>query len=297
MALTAEEQKILDFALAAMPSWFTSDERAQEFMGAAAKLMGAGKLQAVHWLGQTLILDAVGPVGNEPDWLEQHAQDRGTSRQDGETDATLRARLRAVPDALTLPTILSGIQDIMDAAGVPSPIVAIVELPKDGAFFRDSVSDTGTGGEFFGTPPAMEFAPTIPFKVGGGGGGGSILRPVIVNGDITFAGSLSAGNDGTFAVTGLNGALAQFSNASGVVEVDGVTTWTQVKKDEAGNVLDGFKDSYLSRGFRLSQARPARILVILPFGSTTGDAAAVEEYLRQKKGAGFAAVVERRTSP
>lgn len=297
MALTAEEQRILDFATAAMPAWFTSDGRVQEFMGEAAKVMGSAKAQAVHWNGQTLILSAVGPVGDEPDWLEQHAQDRGTSRQDGETDAALRARLRAVPDALTRPTILAAAQAILDAEGIPSPLVAMVELPLDKGFFRDSTADTGTGGEFFGSPPAMEFAPTVKFKVGGGGGGGSILRPVIVGGDITFAGSLSAGNDGAFAVSGLNGARVQFSNASGVVEVDGVTGWTQTKKDTSGNILDGFKDSYFSRGRRMSREPPVKIILIIPFGSTTGTEAAVLEALRQKKGAGILGIVERRTSP
>lgn len=62
MALTQDEQDLLDFALAALPHWFQDDERQAEFLGGAAKTMGAARAILSFWKSQTLIQTAIGPV-------------------------------------------------------------------------------------------------------------------------------------------------------------------------------------------------------------------------------------------
>jgi hypothetical protein len=118
MALSVDEQKLFDLALAVLPHWFQENKRAMEHLGLSAKEAGAAWLQLIDWMDNTLILQAVGPTGFDPDWLNQHAIDRGTTRQAGETDEALRERIRNVPDLLTRPVLLDAAQAIVDAEGV-----------------------------------------------------------------------------------------------------------------------------------------------------------------------------------
>lgn len=286
MALTAEEQELLDFALAGLPHWFQDDNRPAEYLGAAAKVIGDARAQADYWFEQSRILDAVGVVGSEPDWLNQHAIDRGTARQDGETDAELRERLRNVPDALTRPTLLAAADAILAAEGNPNTS-DMVELRRDKAFFRTSASDSGTGGEFIGTAPDMRFVPdapgyaTPPFRT----------AEEDIDHRIVISGAAAGGNDGTFDITGLQGDGAEFQNGAGVAGVDATASWTIEKLDRDGNLLDGFKDSYLSRGDRMSGRIPT-VLIILPYNCTEGTRLSTLEMMRQKKGAGVRGLVE-----
>lgn len=134
MALTATEQEIFDFAMDAMPPWFREMPRAYEFMGAMAKIMGSANTQHEYWFEMAEILNAVGIVGLEPDWLNQHAVDRGTRRTEGESDEALRERIRNVTDALTRPAILAAVQAIIDEDGPATPAIGMVELPLDAAY-------------------------------------------------------------------------------------------------------------------------------------------------------------------
>lgn len=287
MALTVDEQELLDFALAALPHWFQDDERATEGLGAYAKMMGQAKTQDAFWQTQTLITQAVGAIpGTEPDWLNQHAADRGTARQAAETDPALRDRIRNVPDALTRPTILSAAQSIVDAESIVGT-VRMVELRQDRGFFRAAVSDSGTGGTFSGTAPDMEFVPDSP------GFAAPPFRTIEEDVDhrLVISGAASGGNDGTFAVTGLSGDKAEYQNATGVAGADATVSWTIEKLDRDGNLLDGFRDSYFSRGDRFGMDR-AEVILILPFGCTPGTQSSMLEMLRQKRGAGVIAVAE-----
>ena len=165
MALTAEEQEFLDLSLRALPFWFRGDARAQEFVGMAAKMAGQGRTQATYWLvTQANILTATGVVGSEPDFLNQHALDRGTSRQDGESDEALRERIRSVPEALTRPFLISAVTDIVSEAGEPTSGIAMVELPRDQAFLGKQNPFTGTGGTFVDAGGGtFEFTPDVLF--------------------------------------------------------------------------------------------------------------------------------------
>lgn len=137
-----------------MPTWYKADERAQEELGMAAKVMGQAKIIIDHWLkSQTLITEADGSTSVEPDWLGQHADDRGTFRQASEIDATLRFRLRALTDegtprAVTPAAIISLVQEMLTNEGAAGSF-ALYEHPRDGAFLIDElIQDTGTGGTF-----------------------------------------------------------------------------------------------------------------------------------------------------
>ncbi len=294
MALTAEGQKLLDFALAALPTWFKDSARSFEFTGAAAKINENTHALITYWFEQALITQADGPTAVDPDWLNQHAKDRGTSRQLGETDAALAERLKNTPDALTRPTILSAAQSIIDAEAIIGSVV-MVELRRDRAHFGDFTSDSGTGGTFtdeglgvFKFTPDVKFATPLTVTYEGSGDSGVP--------QLAVSGAASAGNDGTFPLTGLGGDGALFANGSGVAEVDATASWSIVKRDLAGNVKDGFGKAYLSRGHRMGSTI-ATVVFILPFGCTPGTESSIIEMARQKKGAGVRVIVECRANP
>lgn len=292
MALSEREQKYRDFAANALPSWFTDQARAEEYLGALAKIFDAMHSVIAFWIDQTRILLAQGPTGTEPDWLNQHALDRGTSRQSGETDEGLRKRIRNVPDALTRPLILDAAQEIIEAEGVAGT-VEMVELRRDKAYVGNFVSDSGVGGTF--TKPGgstARFQPLVPFAAPPF----NEIDPGFGH-DLAISGAASAGNNGTFPVEALFDDSAEYVNASAVAEIDLAVTWAVQKKDQDDNLADGFARAYVGRGYRVGTGRPNTIILILPFGSSAGTVASVEEMLRQKKGAGIRAIVERRLVP
>lgn len=295
MALTADEQELLDFALAALPPWF-SDTEGRDFAieGAYAKMMGAARAQTAYWFGQTLIGTATGATATTPDWLQLHAMDRGTRRQNGESDATLRSRLRSYPDALTVETILAAAQAVIDAAAV-SGTVAMVELRRDRAFMGKNSPMTGTGGTFTAQTGTLHgFEPTAgwdrPPFVG--------LQPNITW-KLVISGAGNAANDGTYTITDLDEDEAVYTNAAGVAGADPTVTWRVDRYDQDGNLLTagtGRQDAYMSRGHRMG-AQFSTILLILPFGTDAATALSVLEAVRQRKAAGVRVIVERRLNP
>ena len=305
MALTATEQKLLDFAKGTLPAWFTSSERELEFLAAAAKIMGQAHTQIGDWFGNTLITTAVGPVSFDPDWLNQHAVDRGTARQDGETDVALRARLRGVEDALTRAAILVGAQAIVDAEAIVGT-VAMVELKRDQAFFSKNIFPFAVGGTFtapdgggFQRFTADDWQGITPYKA---------IEELRTHKLVCF-GAAFAGNDVAGAVvTGLEDDAVVFSNPGGSASVDAGVTWIVGRYDRDDNLLDdtptGFDDSFFGDAMAPGGAAPAdrmadrnTLVIILPFGCTAGTLASVQEMLRQKKGAGLLALVECRLNP
>lgn len=290
MALSSKEQELFDQALKTLPHWMRGDDRAMEEAGLLAKVAGLADDQGEYWADQALITTSTGPVGAAPDWLAAHARDRDTDRQPSEDDPTLRARLRTIEDAVTRPAVLAAAQAIVDAAGVVGD-VAGVELPRDGAFSLDTgPMPSGTGGTFsdeagttigfepdvaFTFPPYHPHSEAFTFK-------------------LVFSSSNSAGNDGTFAITGLLENRALITNASGVAEVDAGVAWALRKYDADGNRVDGFRDSYFDRGDRFADFA---FIVILPYGTDEATADAVADMIRQKKGMGYPFHVERRLNP
>jgi hypothetical protein len=54
---------------------------------------------------------------------------------------------------------------------------------------------------------------------------------------------------------------------------------------------------YLSRGYRVAATRPKKIIVILPYGTSASTRAAVDEYLRLHRAAGYTHTLEVRAIP
>ena len=280
MALTAEEQRYYDFAKAALPPWVPDPD---EFLAGAAKLFGGVDATIRYLFGQALISTATGPDTGTPDWLNQHAADRGTRRQLGETTPALRERLRTFPDALTRASLLAVADAQLSIAGV-SGSAAMVELPRDMAHSGVYATDTGVGGTFTKVGNVVTFTPdgawaAPPYR-------DPSIVPVRTH-KLTIAGAASAGNDGTRTIDGLTGDGAFYTNAGGVAEADPTVAWTVEHYDPEGNLRDGFTRAYSQRGYRSSRLRPQTIVIILPYGTSAAVAAGVAEAVRQRKAAGI----------
>lgn len=294
MALTSEEQTFFDFAKDALPAWIRDGD---EFLFGAAKMFGGVKATIDYLFGQALISTAVGATATTPDWLDQHARDRGTGRRNGEGTPTLRSRLRNTPDALTRAALLANANAILVASG-GSADAALLELPRDAAFWGTFDAMTGVGGTF--TAPVANiqaFTPDVPFA-----------RPPRDGTDqgwdwiLTTTGAADPNNDVAAApITSLSGNAAKYTNAAGSADGDATVVWTAEKRRWSGIVTpvvaDGRARFYWGRGYRLKNPRPMMLIMILPFGTSAGTAAAVLEMMRQTKAAGFVARVEVRANP
>lgn len=301
MALTAEEQELFDFAVGSLPSWVRSQD---ELLTACAKMFGVARAQLKYLFGQALITQATGPTSTTPDWLAQHARDRGTSRQAAELDPVLQQRLRVIPDALTRQAILDAANAILAAAGVVGA-AAMLELPRDGAWLGAYFPLTGSGGTFAQSGTVSRFTPTtLPWSVP------PYRSPSVAPTQtwfLTISGAAAPANNGTRMITGMDNSAAVYTNASGVAGADPSVSWTARRADVNGAASDGFGDiglgplsfarAYAGRGYRMSSSRPLKILVILPFGTDAGTQASIEESLRTKKAAGRVVIVERRLVP
>lgn len=287
MALTADEQKFYDFAKSSLPDWIPDGD---EFLMGAAKMFGSVKALLDYLFGQALIGTAEGGTATTPDWLNQHARDRGTSRVDGEDDPTLRDRLRNAPDAITRASILVAVNAILVAAGI-SGSAGMVELPKHGAHSGEYGIMSGTGVTIavsgttarltpdelpWARPPFFDPA-LVPF----------LSTKIFVN--------TIGGNAGVFTITGLDGNAAVYTNATAIAGSFPTVPWNVRFHDPEGNVRNGYARAFSQRGYRSARLVPLRIVIILPYGSTAAVEASVREALRQKKAAGIAVTVERRT--
>lgn len=287
MALTDEEQQLFDFAKGSLPPWVRDRD---EFLTAAAKQFGSVRELVAYLFGQALITSSTGPGSDTPDWLAQHARDRGSSRQAGEGDAALQQRLRLIPDALTRQALLDAANGILAAAGVAGS-AALVELPRDGAWLGPSMPFSGTGGTFTQAASTTRFTPAeLPW-----------LAEATAYGPIGYqlvvSGAIDSGNNGTRTVTGFDGDAVVVTNSSGVARTDAGVSWTVQRTDDLGNVTDGFARAYADRGYRTSATRPTMLIMILPFGTTAGTAASIDASIRAKKAGGVALVIERRMVP
>lgn len=287
MSLTTDEQALYDFAKNSLPRWLFATPRAEEELGAFVKIFNRARQQIVFWASQTYLFNALGASAGEPDWLEQHAHERGTGRQLGETNAALAERLRNQEDALTRAALLTLINAMLDAAAVTSNNYGLVELRRDRGFMvtRAQVTGVGAGPDAFtksGTTMTLTLA-AAPFE-------GWMLGTTL-----TLTGATSGANNGSFPITAFVGdAGVRYTNASGVVETFG-GTW------KVNAPIDGRKDAYLSRGYRMtSNARVTGmpgLLAILPYPTAEGLRLAVVEALRLRKMAGIPVSAERRLNP
>lgn len=288
--LSAEEQDLLTWLLSSIPRWLWMDDprfSQQEIWAAAVKSLIRIQRQGEDWVRATYILTSTDV------WLNQHARDRASFRQESELDPDLRQRLRTVPDVITRSAILSSINGILSAAGLGP--AAMIELPRDGAWLGTYAAMAGIGGTFVQDGTTTKFTPLTlpwpepPFR-------SATTFPELRH-KLIITGATAPANNGTRLVTGLDVDAALVTNASGVAGSDPLVTWEVRHYDGLDNLLDGFARSYAGRGWRMARRRPRHILVILPFGTTAGTQASVEEALRLKKAGGFAVLVERRMNP
>jgi hypothetical protein len=281
-------QDHIDHVLAALPRWFSDSERTFEEIKAFAEVFDTVDAQTSFWLNLSYILNA---NGGPPDWLNQHAKDRGTSRVSGESDALLRARIRTVDTAITPESITAYAQSLLDATAVVGTVYSL-ELVRDRAYLGSFTSQSGTGGTFAtvsGT--TKKFTPTVAFSHPPY----DSVNPIYTF-KLVFSGASSAANNGTYTVTGIDGNGAKYINASGVDGADAGVSWVRQRFDITPNLRDGFKKSYFSRGYRMGSAIPT-ILFIFPYGTTATIANSIVEAIRQKRGAGVRVLSEIRSIP
>lgn len=268
----------------AMPLPFRLD-RSYEEMGAIVSAMVLAWAQVRDWSAMTFLEFA------DNIWLDLHARDRSTRRQENEIDDVLRARLKQPSSTVTRESLLDAAQAVVDASGIVGD-VAMLEVRRDGAFFSTYAVDSRVnGGTFEVTGSTVRFTPTIPFRFPPF----RTIEPVETY-DIEFSGSANPGNDGRFLITGLNGAAVEYDNPSAVAGVDNAATWVVYRQDFNEEQKSNFKRAYLGRGYRFQSNRSAFIL-ILPFGCTDSTVASVREAIRLKIAAGVTALIECRQSP
>lgn len=142
-ALSPDEQEIFDVGKASIPRFlFQKDNAPSEPFAAAAKAFALAKTQVKSWLTAAYIRTATGF------WLDQHAVDRGTRRQAGESDATLSSRLRQIEDAVTVPALLAATQAVLAASGVVGTPTIVENHVVHG--FRHSTGSASAFRSFFG---------------------------------------------------------------------------------------------------------------------------------------------------
>lgn len=283
--VTSDFEKNFEHIRLSLPNVFRGD-RPFEDLRAMAAVYALVQAQVRDWADMVLISQADGI------WLAQHADDRDTSLQAGETEEGLRERLRNLPDVVTQPALLAAVQGVIDAEGIAGT-AAIMLLRERRAFYGSWSPQSSTGGAFSGpsVDDVMIFVPDTAIQ-------GKPLQPRQPQPRffVTFSGAASAGNDGTFEITGFVNDGVTYVNAAGVAEGDGGVSWQIEAADRRANLFGSRARAYYARGYRMGQNRSA-FVVILPFGCTDGTVAAVQEQLRQKAAGGFVTIVECRENP
>jgi hypothetical protein len=118
MSLSTEAQALFDHARRSLPKWLTRGKATVlEWLYAYTEIFDATRSQGQDWLDITYIDNASGAE------LDQHAADRGTSRREGEDDATLRERLRNITDAVTIPALKAAIDALLTVNGLDECVI------------------------------------------------------------------------------------------------------------------------------------------------------------------------------
>jgi len=143
---------------AGVPGDIASDRRSLDEAYATAAVFSAVEGTLADWDRACRIMTSSGVA------LDAIARDHGLSRQVGESDDALRARLRVPPSAGTASAIAAALQPIVDAGGGGQ--IFLVQLPRDGAFFarcrlsmKSSIQRSSTGSAFLGRGKRMSGGP------------------------------------------------------------------------------------------------------------------------------------------
>lgn len=161
-ALSPREQQLFNVAKAALPAWYFQDDDQAELVAAFARQFGKAWDQVDLWCDQMFITRAFGI------FLDQHAKDKGTRRQNGESDQALALRLRTIEDAVTLPALQAKVDAILLADGVAGT-ATILELRAHKAFVS-ALPATGITRAFISRgyrigkkPPKNELVIMLPY--------------------------------------------------------------------------------------------------------------------------------------
>lgn len=298
MPLSAEETKLYDWARASLPRWFWEQTRAEEDFGAMLKIFDAARQFIADMKDQGQILTAPGPVSGEPDWLNQHAIDRDTSRANGESDDALRARLRDFTNTVTRVALLAMVGAALDAAGVSSNDFGMIETRAEGAYFHGSVQARHTGAATTTAAVVLNGDGTATISglsfTGADTGFATQCEPWFVGRYVFISGCDDAANNGRFRICGVP-TLTSFTveNAAAVADASTPIAWCldyQVAAPASAQPIGNF----LSRGYRFANSG---FTVILPYLTDEATRLSVAESLRRIRAAGVLVRVERRQVP
>ena len=290
------KQDYIDHVIGSLPHWFVENERIKELIQGFAEMYCRAEEQSVFFQQMSFIDQAFdGP----PDWLNQHAIDRGLLRQGGETNPALRDRIRGLDDAVNYPSVLAAAQAIIDAAGIVGD-VHLLELRENRAFYLTRGDQSGTGGQFTDLNDGADgfaFEPTSGITI-------SPTSSTTANSFILeITGANSPDNDGQHVVDGAYLTGPSYNDPTGVAEADPTVTWSMYQANASGTNTSNFKDAFFmdhtdpnACGFRMSNSG-ATLVVILPFGCTQTTLDAITELLYNIKGAGVQLLVECRQNP
>lgn len=289
------KQQLLEFAQEALPKYWSKAPRKQEDLNAIAEIMAIALGVAMDRIRQTYILDAEGP------WLRQHARDRGISLQEGESEASLRQRIRTVADAVTRPALLAGVQAILATAGVGGQAAA-VDLRRDRAFYGVSEERVTTGATFGASNDGLlTILPDAPFELPievGFARSGRQANPRVYIVDWPAAPALEEVPLEVVALSGNALVVDVAAQAPGHEANATIHLWkydteaTDVQRDEDPPRARAFR----GRGYRRNGSRSG-FAFILPYGTPDGAVNSVRDYLRIWKAFGVRSAVEVRENP
>ncbi len=299
-----DQSSLYQVAKAALPpEFFQNGQDSQELPSAFAVEMAAAKASIDTDYHRSMILDSTGI------WLDQHARDRGTTRQANESNVQLRQRLRSFNPSVTLSALTGAIGAFVTGSDVTGT-VGYVELRKSRAFFY-------TNPFVLNTVSASLITAGQSFKITRDG----------LNIDTFVFGTTGSSPPGTwyvdlssasFPYDVAKSAASAISSASLAGTVTGLSyqtrydsRWTSgselyVYSDPFGVVLRGSDQSacsitvgsnrgYFNDGWRMGGIPPLNeLIIILPTGSSGATFDGVKELARQLKAAGTNIVVEEK---
>jgi hypothetical protein len=293
MPLSSEAQSLFDHAWQSLPRWLTGAVvSAKEWLYAFTEIFDEIRAQGQDWKDITYLDNATGAE------LDQHAYDRGTSRRAGESDGTLRERLRQISDAVTQPALIRGVDAILDGAGLLARLdVSSHTTTGWNTVFEvyDSLSAGGwqtsaslTMVEDGTHPPTVEESEgqvTVHFDAG-----------VTTRDDVEV---LILNDCSTFNVYSYSASPSSVLQAGDAFTANFVLSgFVNLRRDGAHMHVVGSSTAFMSRGYRMrSAARPMGYVFILPYPTNAPTANAIAEYLRQHGPGGYVYYVERRLTP
>jgi hypothetical protein len=123
--------KLVQVYRGAVPGDLASADRDLDDAHVFAEMAAVGEGQGFGWAREARLSTSHGL------WTDQHARDRGLSRQGGEADPTLISRLKTGPKAVSFDPIFDAVAAIVLAAD-PGAVFYLVRIPVDVGAFADT---------------------------------------------------------------------------------------------------------------------------------------------------------------